>query len=213
VRGSSCGRTDRGGLAGSSLSHRTPPTRAVPGVWRGRSICCADISRDLSAGAGMSADCIPPSLQRSKVGSPGVEARASTCRRDYERFRGVKPPGSRLTAARAGQYVIFGTLHGLDDQWRPCSLKPNRGELASIEARDDSERLASLFEWEKKKGHGPLRAVRRGERPLPPHWNESSGGSPRITMAFWGAQPQNDPENDRRTSGKAKKSPPPQRSR
>jgi len=162
-------RTDRGGwLLEISIERADART---PGV--GVTIdLCADISRDLSAALDV-ADCIPHRYTL-EVGSPGVE-RALYVRRDYERFAG-QAARLKLSAPRAGQYVIFGTLHGLDDHGAVL-IETEQGELANIELETiQSARI--LFEW--KKGTG-TRASATG--------------------------------TDRRTSGKAKKSPPPQRSR
>jgi ribosome maturation factor RimP len=162
-------RTDRGGWL-LEISIERADAR-VPGV--GVTVdLCADISRDLSAALDV-ADCIPHRYTL-EVGSPGVE-RALYVQRDYERFAG-QAARLKLTAPRAGQSVIFGTLHGLDDR-AAVLLETEQGELASIELETiQSARI--LFEW--KKGTG-TRASAKG--------------------------------TDRRTSGKAKKSPPPQRSR
>jgi len=156
-------RTDRGGWL-LEISIERADAR-VPGG--GVTIdLCADISRDLSAALDV-ADCIPHRYTL-EVGSPGVE-RALYVRRDYERFAG-QAARLKLSAPRAGQYVIFGTLHGLDDHGAVL-IETEQGELASIELETiQSARI--LFEW--KKGAGP---------------------------------------RDQRTSGKAKKSPSPQRSR
>ena len=156
-------RTDRGGWL-LEISIERADAR-VPGV--GVTIdLCADISRDVSAALDV-ADCIPHRYTL-EVGSPGVE-RALYVRRDYERFAG-QAARLKLSAARAGQYVIFGTLHGLDDHGAVL-IETEQGELASIEL-DTIQSARILFEW--KKGAGP---------------------------------------RDQRTSGKAKKSPSPQRSR
>ena len=162
-------RTDRGGWLLEISIER--PESNVPGY--GVTVdLCADISRDLSAALDV-ADCIPHRYTL-EVGSPGVE-RALYVRRDYARFAG-QAARLKLTAPRAGQSVIFGTLHGLDDRGAVL-LETEQGELASIELETiQSARL--LFEWTKGTG---TRASAKA--------------------------------SDRRTSGKAKKSPPPQRSR
>ena len=160
-------RTDRGGWM-LEVSVERPDTR-VPG--QGVTIdLCADISRDLSAALDV-ADFIPHRYTL-EVGSPGVE-RALYVRRDYERFAG-QAARLKLSEPRAGQSVIFGTLHGLDERGAVL-IETEQGELASIELETiQSARI--LFEW--KKG---TRAPAKG--------------------------------NVGRTSGKAKKSPSPQRSR
>jgi len=160
-------RTDRGGWV-LEVSVERPDTR-VPG--QGVTIdLCADISRDLSAALDV-ADCIPHRYTL-EVGSPGVE-RALYVRRDYERFAG-QAARLKLSEPRAGQSVIFGMLHGLDERGAVL-VETEQGELASIELETiQSARI--LFEW--KKG---TRASAKGSAA--------------------------------RTSGKAKKSPSPQRSR
>ena len=117
---------------------------------------CADISRDLSAALDV-ADCIPHRYTL-EVGSPGVE-RALYVRRDYERFAG-QAARLKLSEPRAGQAVIFGTLHGLDDRGAVL-IETEQGELASIElATIQSARI--LFEW--KKGTGARASARRSEQ-------------------------------------------------
>jgi len=169
-------RTDRGGWLLEISIERADSS--VPGY--GVTVdLCADISRDLSAALDV-ADCIPHRYTL-EVGSPGVE-RALYVRRDYERFAG-QAARLKLTAPRAGQSVIFGILHGLDDRGAVL-VETEQGELASIELETiQSARI--LFEW--KKGTGVRATAKRvlGQRP----------------------------QTERRTSGKAKKSPPPQRSR
>ena len=117
---------------------------------------CADISRDLSAALDV-ADCIPHRYTL-EVGSPGVE-RALYVRRDYERFAG-QAARLKLSEPRAGQAVIFGTLHGLDDRGAVL-IETEQGELASIELTTiQSARI--LFEW--KKGTGVRASARRSEQ-------------------------------------------------
>jgi len=117
---------------------------------------CADVSRDLSAALDV-ADCIPHRYTL-EVGSPGVE-RALYVRRDYERFAG-QAARLKLTSPHAGQAVIFGTLHGLDDQGAVL-IETEQGELASIElATIQNARI--LFEW--KKGTGARASARRSEQ-------------------------------------------------
>jgi ribosome maturation factor RimP len=146
-------RTDRGGWL-LEISIERADAR-VPGV--GVTIdLCADISRDLSAALDV-ADCIPHRYTL-EVGSPGVE-RALYVRRDYERFAG-QAARLKLSAPRAGQSVIFGTLHGLDDHGAVL-LETEQGELVSIELETiQSARI--LFEW--KKGTGARASARRSEQ-------------------------------------------------
>ena len=148
-------RTDRGGWL-LEVSIERADAR-VPGV--GVTIdLCADISRDLSAALDV-ADCIPHRYTL-QVGSPGIE-RALYVRRDYERFAG-QAARLKLAAPRAGQSVIFGTLHGLDDaNERAVLVETEQGELASIELETiQSARI--LFEW--KKATGTRASARRSEQ-------------------------------------------------
>jgi len=146
-------RTDRGGWV-LEVSVERPDTR-VPG--QGVTIdLCADISRDLSAALDV-ADCIPHRYTL-EVGSPGVE-RALYVRRDYERFAG-QAARLKLSEPRAGQSVIFGMLHGLDERGAVL-VETEQGELASIELETiQSARI--LFEW--KKGTGARASARRSEQ-------------------------------------------------
>jgi ribosome maturation factor RimP len=146
-------RTDRGGWLLEISIERADSS--VPGY--GVTVdLCADISRDLSAALDV-ADCIPHRYTL-EVGSPGVE-RALYVRRDYERFAG-QAARLKLTAPRAGQAVIFGTLHGLDDRGAVL-IETEQGELAAIELETiQSARI--LFEW--KKGTGARASARRSEQ-------------------------------------------------
>ncbi|HEY2406717.1 MAG TPA: ribosome maturation factor RimP [Polyangiaceae bacterium] len=133
-------RTDRGGWL-LEVTIERPDTR-VPG--EGVTIdLCSDVSRDLSAALDV-ADCIPHHYTL-EVGSPGVE-RALYNPRDYERFAGQ---GARvkLKTPLASQYVLSGTLHGLDESGRVL-LETERSELVNIELETiDSARL--IFQWKK----------------------------------------------------------------
>ena len=191
-------RTDRGGWLLEISIERADSS--VPGY--GVTVdLCADISRDLSAALDV-ADCIPHRYTL-EVGSPGVE-RGLYVRRDYERFAG-QAARLKLSAPRAGQSVIFGTLHGLDvGNQGAVLIETEQGELASIQFETiQSARL--LFQW--KKGTG-TRATAKGltgaQRSLSTGMNPA-GPFPQVFRPR--------PEDERRTSGKAKKSPPPQRSR
>jgi len=153
-------RTDRSGwLLEISIERAVssePAGSTVPGGYGVTIDLCADISRDLSAALDV-ADCIPQRYTL-EVGSPGVE-RALYVRRDYERFVG-QAARLKLTAPRAGQAVIFGTLHGLDDRGAVL-IETEKGELASIELETiQSARI--LFEW--KKGTGARASARRSEQ-------------------------------------------------
>lgn len=154
-------RTDRGGwlleISIERTESATPEGSSVPSY--GVTVdLCADISRDLSAALDV-ADCIPHRYTL-EVGSPGVE-RALYVRRDYERFAG-QAARLKLTAPRAGQSVIFGTLQGLDDSGeRAVKIETEQGELAAIEFETiQSARI--LFEW--KKGTGARASARRSEQ-------------------------------------------------
>ena len=190
-------RTDRGGWL-LEISIERADAR-VPGV--GVTVdLCADVSRDLSAALDV-ADCIPHRYTL-EVGSPGVE-RALYVLRDYERFAG-QAARLKLSTPRAGQYVIFGTLHGLDpENPRAVLIETERRELASIEL-DAISSARILFEWKKGTGARPsakgLGLARRERGPRPQNDPQAD-------------RTQNDPKTDQRTSGEAKKSPPPQRSR
>ena len=155
-------RTDRSGWLLEISIERIEPNQisepagtSLPGY--GVTIdLCADISRDLSAALDV-ADCIPHRYTL-EVGSPGVE-RALYVRRDYERFAG-QAARLKLSEPRAGQAVIFGTLHGLDDRGAVL-IETEQGELASIELTTiQSARI--LFEW--KKGTGVRASARRSEQ-------------------------------------------------
>jgi len=146
-------RTERNGWQLSITVERPDSRKPGEGVTID---LCADISRDLSAALDV-ADCIPHRYTL-EVGSPGVE-RALYVRRDYERFAG-QAARLKLTAPRAGQSVIFGTLQGLDDHGA-VKLETEQGELASIEFETiQSARI--LFEW--KKGTGARASARRSEQ-------------------------------------------------
>jgi ribosome maturation factor RimP len=157
-------RTDRSGwLLEISIerSERNPSSEPAGSSLPGYGVTidlCADISRDLSAALDV-ADCIPHRYTL-EVGSPGVE-RALYVRRDYERFTG-QAARLKLSAPRAGQAVIFGTLKGVDDTDRRAVLiETEQGELASIEFETiQSARI--LFEW--KKGTGARASARRSEQ-------------------------------------------------
>src|SRR4051812_46138363 len=155
-------RTDRSGWLLEISIERSEPNpssettgSSLPGY--GVTIdLCADISRDLSAALDV-ADCIPHRYTL-EVGSPGVE-RALYVRRDYERFAG-QAARLKLSEPRAGQAVIFGTLHGLDASGA-VQLETEQGELASIEF-ETIESARILFEW--KKGTGVRASARRSEQ-------------------------------------------------
>jgi ribosome maturation factor RimP len=124
---------------------------------------CSDISRDLSTALDV-ADCIP-SRYRLEVGSPGLE-RSLYGEHDFRRFAGH---GARLKLKEpvGGQYVLVGTLGGIDDSGKVTLLvrdKPVEIAFSSIE----TARL--VFEWrrgEPRGGRAPGRNTKwsRTERP------------------------------------------------
>jgi len=116
---------------------------------------CAEISRDLSAALDAS-DAIARRY-RLEVGSPGVE-RALYGARDFERFSGHEAK-LKLKAPVRGEYVVTGTLEGLDGEGRV--LISIRGERSVVELADvDKARL--VFAW--KRGEpGAGRAHRSAE--------------------------------------------------
>ena len=152
-------RTDRGGWMLEISIERIAAAPAVDSMLPSYAVTvdlCADISRDLSAALDV-ADCIPHRYTL-EVGSPGVE-RALYVRRDYERSVG-QAARLKLTAPRAGQSVIFGTIQGLDDHGS-VQIEMEQGDLASIEFETiQSARI--LFEW--KKGTGARASARRSEQ-------------------------------------------------
>lgn len=114
---------------------------------------CSEISRDLSAALDV-ADVIPQHY-RLEVGSPGVE-RALYSARDYERFAG-QLARLKLREPIDGQYVVRGTLHGLDERGQAL-LETERGELSVELANITSSRL--VFDW----GTGGTGTGNRGRR-------------------------------------------------
>ncbi|MEO7033877.1 MAG: ribosome maturation factor RimP [Polyangiaceae bacterium] len=152
-------RTDQGGWLLEISIERIERATEVEGSAPGYGVTidlCADISRDLSAALDV-ADCIPHRYTL-EVGSPGVE-RALYVRRDYERFVG-QAARLKLSVARNGQFVIFGTLGGVDDHGAVL-IETEQGELAAIEF-ETIQNARILFEW--KKGTGVRASARRSEQ-------------------------------------------------
>ncbi|HEX6767341.1 MAG TPA: ribosome maturation factor RimP [Polyangiaceae bacterium] len=111
---------------------------------------CAEISRDLSAALD-AADCIDRRY-RLEVGSPGVERQLYGAH-DYERFVGHEAK-LKLKKPVKGEYVVTGTLEGLEDEKIAISI---RGKRALVELADvDKGQL--VFAWKRGKpagGHAP----------------------------------------------------------
>lgn len=147
-------RTDRSGHVLEVTIER--PESRVPGA--GITIdLCSEVSRDLSAALDV-ADVIPHrySLQ---VGSPGLE-RALYRAQDYERFAG-RSIKVKLKEPRGGQYVISGTLHGLDETGA-VSVETDKG-LASI-SLDEILKAHLVLEWNSGGSSGARSARRRASR-------------------------------------------------
>jgi len=146
-------RTDQGGWL-LELTIERPDSR-VPG--EGITIdVCSDVSRDLSAALDV-AD-VMTHAYRLEVGSPGLD-RALYSSKDYLRFAGQSAK-LKLREPLAGQRVIHGTLHGLDDSGR-VQLESEQGLLCLELAQIESGRLT--FSWGgqarkgKPKGKGPAK--------------------------------------------------------
>ena len=146
-------RTDRG-EAVLEVTVERPDTRD-PGAGVTLDLC-TDISRDLSAA--LDAGDVIDRRYRLEVGSPGVE-RALYDARDYERFAGHEAK-LKLKKPVRGEYVVTGTLEGLDEDGRVrLSI---RGDLAVVELADvDKGRL--VFAWKREKPGGP-RSKRQSEK-------------------------------------------------
>ncbi|MEO8901885.1 MAG: ribosome maturation factor RimP [Polyangiaceae bacterium] len=152
-------RTGQGGWLLEISIERIERSASVEGSAPGYGVTidlCADIARDLSAALDV-ADCIPHRYTL-EVGSPGVE-RGLYVRRDYERFVG-QAARLKLSAARNGQFVIFGTLGGVDDSGAVL-IETEQGELVAIEF-ETIQNARILFEW--KKGTGVRASARRSEQ-------------------------------------------------
>lgn len=146
-------RTDQGGWL-LELTIERPDSR-VPG--EGITIdVCTDVSRDLSAALDVAE--VMSHAYRLEVGSPGLD-RALYSPGDYARFAG-QTAKLKLREALAGQRVIHGTLHGLDESGK-VQLETERGLVSLAFEQIESGRLT--FTWGgnprkgKPKGKGPAR--------------------------------------------------------
>jgi ribosome maturation factor RimP len=122
---------------------------------------CSDISRDLSTALDV-ADCIP-ARYRLEVGSPGLE-RSLYTPHEYERFKGH---GARLKLKEAvgGQYVLVGTLGGIDDAGT-VTLVVRETEVKVAFSTIDQARL--VFEWRRGEPQGGRRPGPRSNFPRAP---------------------------------------------
>jgi ribosome maturation factor RimP len=152
-------RTDRGGWLLELTVEQPESTSPGEGVTLE---LCTGISRDLSAALDV-ADTIPHHY-RLEVGSPGLE-RTLYRVRDYARFSG-QFARIKLKAPIEGQYVLRGTLRGLDAEGRVV-LEDERGKLVALPF-DGIESARLLFELSSagaRGGKGPHgRASGRGLR-------------------------------------------------
>jgi ribosome maturation factor RimP len=140
-------RTDRG-EALLEVTVERPETRD-PGAGVTLDLC-SEISRDLSAALD-AADCIDRRY-RLEVGSPGVE-RALYGAHDYERFAGQEAK-LKLKQPLRGEYVVTGTLEGLEDGKIAISV---RGARSLVELAD-VDKAQLVFSWKRDKpagGHAP----------------------------------------------------------
>lgn len=120
------------------------PESRVPG--EGISIdLCTDISRALSAA--LDEPDLIPQAYRLEVGSPGLD-RALYVRSDYERFAG-QTVRLKLRQALNGQYVIRGTLQGVD-AGDLVQVETEHGLIGSKLEDIDSARL--VFDWKTNTG-------------------------------------------------------------
>ncbi len=126
---------------------------------------CTDLSRDLSTA--LDAADVIPQRYRLEVGSPGVERQLYGAA-DYQRFAGqlVK---LKLRAPLAGQRVLRGTLHGLDEAGG-VSLDTQHGLLSVPLEEISVGRLVFEFGASTRDKGRP-----KGARPSP----RGSGKSPR----------------------------------
>ncbi len=155
-------RTDRGERV-LELTLERPDSR-VPGA--GITIdLCSEVSRDVSAALDV-ADVIRERY-RLEVGSPGLD-RALYSTRDYVRFAG-QLARLKLREAEDGQFVLRGTLHGLDDAGKVL-VETERGELAIEFADIENGRL--VFDW--RLGGAPSKP-KGGKRRISGHGQKSQG--------------------------------------
>jgi ribosome maturation factor RimP len=122
---------------------------------------CTDISRDLSTALDV-ADCIPMRY-RLEVGSPGLE-RGLYEPGDFARFRG-RTARLKLKTAVGGQYVLVGTLGGVDEAGTVTLLVRDK-ELPIAFSNVDQARL--VFEWQRGEPQGGRRPGSRGNFPRAP---------------------------------------------
>lgn len=162
-------RTDSGGRVLELTVER--PSARLPG--EGVTVdLCAEISRDLSAA--LDVEDVIPYRYRLEVGSPGVE-RALYNARDYTRFAG-QAVRVKLKAAHAGQHVLYGTLHGLDETGRVALELPS-SEVVTLEL-DEIESGRLVFQMGEGNGQKPGRARQPHRAPKSGH-----GGSSRKKRA------------------------------
>jgi len=122
---------------------------------------CTDISRDLSTALDV-ADCIPMRY-RLEVGSPGLERNLYELD-DFARFRG-RTARLKLKEAVGGQYVLVGTLGGVDEAGS-VTLLVREKELPIAFSNVDQARL--VFEWQRGEPQGGRRPGSRGNFPRAP---------------------------------------------
>jgi len=119
---------------------------------------CTDISRDLSTALDV-ADCIPMRY-RLEVGSPGLE-RSLYQASDYARFTG-HAARLKLKEPVGGQYVLVGTLGGIDEAGT-ITLAVRDTEHRIAFSAVDQARL--VFEWQRGEPQGGRRPGSRGNFP------------------------------------------------
>lgn len=122
---------------------------------------CAEISKDLSAALDV-AD-IVPGAYRLEVGSPGLE-RVLYGLDDYARFAG-REAKLKLAEPIHGQWVVVGTLRGVDDRGKVLVEMEGGGELALPPSQIKHGHL--VFNWRTSSGGAPAtgggqRRARRG---------------------------------------------------
>jgi len=144
-------RTDRAGWLLEVTVER--PDSTIPGA--GVTVdLCSEISRDLSAALDV-ADAIAQRY-RLEVGSPGLE-RALYSARDYARFAG-QAARLKLKDPVAGQHVLRGTLHGLDENGQVL-LETGRSEIVPLplESIENARLVFEMGGGEKARGGKPGR--------------------------------------------------------
>lgn len=153
-------RTDRSGWLLEVTVER--PESTIPGA--GITVeLCSEISRDLSAALDV-ADVIQQRY-RLEVGSPGLE-RALYSARDYARFAG-QAARLKLSEAIDGQFVLRGTLQGIDENGL-VSLETERSEVLTLPLESiQSARLVFEMGGASARGKPPGRASGRPVRGKP----------------------------------------------